>query len=299
MIDSLISLVASVLGWIIGKVADAAGFFSDVAYYAGKIPAVGGYLRNLFTGIQEVFNDLGYDFAQFSSRLQDALNAIDDWLDKLPGITPEGIFAWIMSYLGISKKTGETWIKAATRVVVGWISSVPFPSVDSFFTWLLSPLGISRRTGETWIEAVTREVVSWISEVPFPSVNSFFSWLLSPLGITRRTGETWIQAITRTVVSWISSIPFPSVNDFFGWLLSPLGITRSSGESWWDAIMRTVVSSIPGLAGIVNFWNFFFEDLNDFFTDPAEYFLKKLETLGLSFAERMLDVIERILEKVW
>ncbi|MBA7706571.1 hypothetical protein ES703_115425 [subsurface metagenome] len=50
--------------------------------------------------------------------------------------------------------------------------------------------------------------------------------------------------------------------------MSHLGIYKKSGESTWDAIIRTIITAIPGLAGIVNFWDTWWADMNDLFNDP-------------------------------
>lgn len=296
MIDPLISAVATVLSWIIGVIANIAYFFSRVAYYAGQVPLIGSYLNSFFVSIQASFNNLSYNFVTFSTRVQNVLNAIDDRLDNAAALA-SAVYGWITDKID----DAYTWARNALDALAAVWDEVndlwaAIPSFSDILTYVMNRLGVYRKSGESWTQAFARTVLAIIPDIDIPTFDEILAWIMTHLGIYKQSGESWWQAFIRTIADALGDIGIPNLGDK---ILELFGIYRQSGESVWSALVRTVITSIPGLAGIVNFWNFFFEDLNDFFSDPAEYFAKRLERLGTPFAQRLWDFVEKILERIW
>ena len=162
MIDSLISAIATVLSWIIGIISDIAYFFSRVAYYAGQIPGVGSSLRAGFTSIQASFNDFGYDVAHFSTRLQNVLNAIDNWLDDLADLWND-VHGWVMD------RVDDAYYRA--RDAWDWIVDTGRDLADDLYGWIMDRIDTAytrARNAFYWVidegEQLWSDLYGWISD---------------------------------------------------------------------------------------------------------------------------------------
>jgi phage-related protein len=274
MIGPLINAIVTVLSWIIGGIADIAGFLGGAAGYVSQIPVVGAALSNLCVSAQSACNTLGYDVAHFSTRVSDALWAIDDWLDKLKDLWDQ-VFGWILDKLDDAYK----WAQNAIDQVADLATDV----------------------GNLIYEVFT-SIPGKISSV-WDKINTIIAELFT--SIPGKLSSLW-DKINTIIAELFTSIPdkLSSLWDRINTIIAEL-FTSIPGKlsSIWDRI-AALPELIKGMvmqpiAPFINLISFFFEDINDFFSDPAEYFLKKVERLGASFAERMWNVVETILEKIW
>jgi hypothetical protein len=252
MIDSFISAVAIVLGWIIGVIADIAYFFGRVASYAADIPGVGGYLQAFFTSIQAAFNDFGYDFVRFSTRVQDVLNAIDNWLDDLADLIND-VSGWIMDRLD-----------------------------DAYYR--------------------ARDALDWIADAGMDLYRDVYG------RITELLNDAYYAA--QDALNWVAYTGMDLYRDVYGWITETLSDASNLASDAWDWIVANAakLEDIPALirdellqivGPVFNLVEFFFDDINLFFTDPPAYFQKKLTDIGETFAQGFWDFIEAILERIW
>lgn len=252
MIDPLISAVVTVLSWIITVLLNIAGFFSTVAYYAGYLPFVGSSLRGFFVKIQVAFSNFADNIAQFSTRVQNVLNAIDNWLDQLVDLIND---------------------------VGGWISD----KLDSAYTY-------------------GRNAINWIGDTGQDLVSDVYGWMEDKLN------SAYLYA--RNAINWIGDAGYDLVNDVYGWITDKVDDAYRWADYAWDWIANfpshvaeflepLKAELLQFLAPAFNLVSFFFEDINAFFSDPADYFDKRLERLGAPFAERIWAFFVKILERIW
>lgn len=252
MIDPFISAIATVLSWIIGVIADIAGFFSSVASSARSIPGVGTTLSNLFTSIQAAFNDFGYEVAHFSTRLQNALNAIDNWLDDLADLWSD-VYGWIQDRID----DAYYWANKAWD----WVVDTGRDLYDDVYGWITDKLDDAYR----WADSA----LDWIAYTGMDLYRDVYGW------ITDQLNEAWAWA-----------------NDAWTWIVDNAPNLPDLPQLVQDAVLAIV----GPVFNLVETW---YEDISLFFSDPPAYFAKKLEQLGTPFAERLWDIVEKILEKVW
>jgi len=244
MIDSFISAVATVLGWIIGVIADIAYFFGRLAHYAGDIPGVGSYLQTFFTSVQAAFNSFGYDVVRFSTRLQNVLNAIDNWLDDLADLIND-VNGWITDWVEDAYYWAThawDWIvdtgQDLYRDVYGWISDrldTAYTRARNAYYWVIDTGMDLYHDVYGWISDKIDDAYTWATDAwdwiqDFPS---HVAGLLEPL----KDEILQILGPTFNLVSFF----FDDINLFFSdppayfqKKLTQFG--ESFAEGFWDFI---------------------------------------------------------------
>ena len=247
MIGPLINAIVTVLSWIIGGIADIAGFLGSAAGHVSQIPVVGDALSNLCTAAQSVCNTLGYDVAHFSTRVQDALWAIDDWLDKLKDLWDQ-VFGWILDKL------------------------------DDAYAWAQNAID--------QVADLAQDVGNLIYEV-FTSIPGKISSVWDKI-------NTIIEELFTAIPGKLSSL-WDKINTIIAELFTSIPDKLSS---IWDRI-AALPELIKGMvlqpiAPFINLVSFFFEDINDFFSDPLGSILSYLGRIARKYEQALLDIADKI-----
>lgn len=167
MIDPLISVIVTVLGWVLGLIADVALAFSYLSYYAADIPVVGTTLASYLAEIAGFFDDLWFNVRDFSTGVQDVLNAIDAWLDNLKDLWDQ-VFGWLVDKI----HDAYDWAKGA----LDWIVDTGQDLWDEVHGWISDKL----QDAYEW----ATNALDWIADFPSyiaPILDDLKAAILSPI----------------------------------------------------------------------------------------------------------------------
>jgi len=192
----------------------------------------------------------------------------------------DDIMAAIFGRLGIIMSEGETWWDALWhKIEINLPEIIPpeLPTWEDIIAHVFSLLGITKLAGDTWWDALWRKITDNLPEIippEIPTWEDIIAHVFSLLGITKYPDETWWTALWRKIKTQVEDMVIPLLptwDQFWDKILEYLNVEVLPGETAWEAWIRKIITSIPGIAGVVNFWNIFWDDLNKFFNDPWDW----------------------------
>lgn len=216
---------------------------------------------------------------------------------------------WVRS--GINRIADVFWTisnYAEDIPLVGGYLSTFFSKIATFFDDLANDI----KTFSMHVADAFDTVSYWLENIP-NIINDINGWISDKLD----SAYTWARDAIDTVADILDDvndlvyevfIRIPKlftaiqakVSDLLYEVFTSIPQKLSALQDMITAPLETLKQEILQIfAPTFNLISLFFDDIKDFFSDPAEYFAKKLERLGTPFAERMWDFIEKILEKIW
>jgi hypothetical protein len=138
-----------------------------------------------------------------------------------------------------------------------------------------------------WIWESIQGIILGIEEIQ----NTLIPWLAAEASVTwQRLLDLVEYVFTGRWIGDVTELVSSALNDIVSYITTEIlpGILETFRNDLFQFI-----------APVYNLVENFFEDINLFFSDPSAYFRKKLEEGGSDLAERLWDIIERILEWVW
>lgn len=235
------------------------GVHYDIADFFEDAADRAGAIPIVGGGLENVFNGIAGFFDHLGDEISDLARHVSDISDAID--TRLGILA-------------ELWSD-----VHGWISD----KLDDAYNWADRALD--------QVAGLARDVDDLLDEV-FRDIPRRLSSFQDQVDELVRQVFTAIPARISTLVDNVGDL----LHEVFTGIPARFAAMLDTVTSIPDLVKGEVLQSI---AAPINLVETFFEDINNFFSDPPAYFEKKMDKLGTPFAERLWGVIEKILERVW
>lgn len=224
--------------------------------------------------IGEGFHALGDAFTEVWRWSRDLRDDLEYLFDVIAGYVAS-IPQWLLDKLNQAYQLAQdAWNKAIEAWA--WAKSI----ADIIGTTFEQIVAFIKEHAETIYQTIN-EYITNVYETIYETVNNYYE-----------TVKNYITNVYETINEYTTNVYETITNVFNTYVTNIIGVTE-------DIVRSIVASAMASVAAPINLINAWFDDIQDFFNDPAGFYIKKLDKLGARFADDLWSVIEKVLEKVW
>lgn len=250
---------SSWINTILNAISYLVNFFDNVASFVETVAYYSSYIPAVGSSLNSLFLSIASAFSWVADRIYTARYYVNYILTTINNAIADLLDLW--------------------NAVYGWITD----KLDDAYYWAL----------DAW---------DWIVDTGQYLWNDVYGWISDKLEVA----YSW----ARNAWDWIEDYAISLWNDVRGWIADKLDIAYTWASDAWDWIVANAdkLAEIPALiksevlaiiGPVFNLVEFWFDDIQLFFSDPPAYFRKKVDEGPLSLSEALWAVVERILERIW